>query len=890
VSRITVAAAAAATALAAWLSQATLAFTGTGDARVAVFPVSAASLLIVGAAAALVWLARRAGASLAPLWLLVLIELPWISASAPPAFLIWSGPMVLAVWAAIAVSMAASVQSGVVSAFRRTNTSVRLKPDATVACIAALALYSIAAWQVSPSIPGGDEPHYLIITQSLLKDHDLKIENNHRQGDYRAYFAGELPKPDFRRRGRNGEIYSIHAPGLPALIAPAFALGGYHGAVVFLIVVAAVGSALAWRLAWIVTGRRDAAWFGWAAVTLSTSEIFHSFTVYPDGVGGVIVLTGVWALLRARQEAETGSERVGPWWLHGAALAALPWIHTRFAVLAAGLGALVLLRLSTTKNPAAKAVAFLLIPAISALCWVGFFIAIYGTPDPAAPYANEEGAASFIPGGLAGLFFDQRFGVLVYAPVLICALAGLVVMVRDRALRRLGLELLFVVIPYLLAVTHFAMWWGGSSAPGRFFVPILLAMTIPAAVGWTAIRHRATRVTMWAALAYTAFMSAALVVVGGGRLAYNIRQTYAAAFEWLNGTTDLALGAPSWWKGQEITRLLLARDAAIWITVFVAAWLLLRAVESKPWLRGRGPLCAAAAAIYAIAVMASLTIVWGLAHVRPTNSTPAQMDLLRRLGREPRLLAVSLPALERIPLDLVPSRLRIHPRPSDAPGGAGPNDRPLYQVPLVPAGLYRVRPQIAAASGWLMIGIGRDQFSLSTGPLNSEPRILRFPVDVRAIVIRGDEQARRAMRDMTLEPVSIVPPAQRLAPDYARRAVFYPRGIVFFLDDRSFPEPDAFWTGGARQSAVVIQSGGPPGEITLSVRNGPVENRVVMESGDWRLEMQLAPDEGRQVTVPVRDGQGVALLRVTTSSGFRPSAVDPKSRDDRFLGLWIRVE
>ena len=889
-SRITVAAAAAATALAAWLSQATLAFTGTGDARVAVFPVSAASLLIVGAAAALVWLARRAGASLAPLWLLVLIELPWISASAPPAFLIWSGPMVLAVWAAIAVSMAASVQSGVVSAFRRTNTSVRLKPDATVACIAALALYSIAAWQVSPSIPGGDEPHYLIITQSLLKDHDLKIENNHRQGDYRAYFAGELPKPDFRRRGRNGEIYSIHAPGLPALIAPAFALGGYHGAVVFLIVVAAVGSALAWRLAWIVTGRRDAAWFGWAAVTLSTSEIFHSFTVYPDGVGGVIVLTGVWALLRARQEAETGSERVGPWWLHGAALAALPWIHTRFAVLAAGLGALVLLRLSTTKNPAAKAVAFLLIPAISALCWVGFFIAIYGTPDPAAPYANEEGAASFIPGGLAGLFFDQRFGVLVYAPVLICALAGLVVMVRDRALRRLGLELLFVVIPYLLAVTHFAMWWGGSSAPGRFFVPILLAMTIPAAVGWTAIRHRATRVTMWAALAYTAFMSAALVVVGGGRLAYNIRQTYAAAFEWLNGTTDLALGAPSWWKGQEITRLLLARDAAIWITVFVAAWLLLRAVESKPWLRGRGPLCAAAAAIYAIAVMASLTIVWGLAHVRPTNSTPAQMDLLRRLGREPRLLAVSLPALERIPLDLVPSRLRIHPRPSDAPGGAGPNDRPLYQVPLVPAGLYRVRPQIAAASGWLMIGIGRDQFSLSTGPLNSEPRILRFPVDVRAIVIRGDEQARRAMRDMTLEPVSIVPPAQRLAPDYARRAVFYPRGIVFFLDDRSFPEPDAFWTGGARQSAVVIQSGGPPGEITLSVRNGPVENRVVMESGDWRLEMQLAPDEGRQVTVPVRDGQGVALLRVTTSSGFRPSAVDPKSRDDRFLGLWIRVE
>jgi hypothetical protein len=123
-------------------------------------------------------------------------------------------------------------------------------------------------------------------------------------------------------------------------------------------------------------------------------------------------LTGVWALLRAEEESQSGSERSGPWWLHGAALAALPWIHTRFALIAGSLGALVILRLSTTRNAAGKAVAFLTIPAISAICWVGFFMAIYGTPDPSVPYANEEGSASFIPGGLVGLFFDQRFGRL----------------------------------------------------------------------------------------------------------------------------------------------------------------------------------------------------------------------------------------------------------------------------------------------------------------------------------------------------------------------------------------------------------------------------------------------------------------------------------------------
>ena len=42
-------------------------------------------------------------------------------------------------------------------------------------------------------MPGGDEPHYLVITQSLLYDGDLKIENNHQRGDYRAYYGGDLP-------------------------------------------------------------------------------------------------------------------------------------------------------------------------------------------------------------------------------------------------------------------------------------------------------------------------------------------------------------------------------------------------------------------------------------------------------------------------------------------------------------------------------------------------------------------------------------------------------------------------------------------------------------------------------------------------------------------------
>jgi hypothetical protein len=112
---------------------------------------------------------------------------------------------------------------------------------------------------------------------------------------------------------------------------------------------------------------------------------------------------------------------------------------------------------------------------------------------------------------------------------------------------------------------------------------------------------------------------------------------------------------------------------------------------------------------------------------------------------------------------------------------------------------------------------------------------------------------------------------------------------VYFLDDRSFPEPEAFWIGGSRRSSVVVQPDNPAAPVALLVRNAPVENGVVMESGNWREDLHLAAGEERRVTLPIDQGRGAALVTVTTTSGFRPSVVDPKSRDNRFLGIWIRV-
>jgi hypothetical protein len=875
-------------ALAAWLSLGTIGFASPGGARLGLLPASPVAIAVVLAAAAAIVAALRAGAHPSPLSLLVLVALPWLPTRVPAAFLIWAGPIAAAVWVGVGLMLAGG--TGLASSLRKSRAKRReLTPAAAVvrAGLLALLVFAASAWRAAPFVPGGDEPHYLVITQSLLLDGDLRIENNHRRGDYRAYYKGEL-QPHVQRRARNGELYSIHAPGLSVIVLPAFAIGGYLGVVVFLLLVSAAGSALAWWVAWLATRRTDAAWFGWAAVTLPVTAVFHSFAVYPDGPGGVLTLTGVWALLRAEDERRTASERVAPWFWHGVALSILPWLHSRFAVIAGGLGALILLRLATTRNAAAKAVAFLSAPAVSAVLWLGFFIALYGTPDPSAPYGRGEiGSLAFVPGGLAGLLFDQRFGLLPYAPVLVFAFAGLAVMILRPSSRRLGVELLFVAVPYLLTVTHFAMWWGGSSAPARFFVAALPLLAVPAGMCWVVVRDRRERALVLAALVFTALATVALVTVDRGRLAFNVRDTPALWLEWLSTASDLPQALPWWSRGADVT---FARDVLIWTVVVAATVVAARRFTSASLTRTAQEVVLAWT--LAVAMMIASTTVWAMRGVEGRGRTSAQLHLLHAVASTPRAVALDLDRGRRIAPDTIPRRLRIElTRPVSAGRAAGRDDRSLFDVPRMPAGEYRLTPVSETPRGWLMVGVDRDQFALRTAPIPSPPQSidLRFPVAVRGIVVRGDEDARQTVTGIVVEPVWVMGPGE-WGPAIARRAVRYGRSSVFFLDDSSFPEPEAFWVGGARSSSFVLQPDDARPSVDLRVRNGRVANHVAVDVAGRRTDLELGPGEERRLAVPIDISRGAARLTVTATGGFRPSEHDSASRDDRFLGVWMKVE
>ena len=320
-----------------------------------------------------------------------------------------------------------------------------------------------------------------MITQSLLRDHDLAIENNHARGDYREYFGGDL-RPDFLRRGLNEVIYSIHAPGLPALLAPAFAVDGYAGTVAMLCLFGALAALAVFDLAVLLVGP-GAALITWAAACLTVPFVPHSWLIFPEMPGALIM---AWAALWWYAPLPA---RPRTWIWRGAALAILPWLHTKFVILLAAMLAALVLRL--WRSP--KAAAALIVPVmVSVALWIWSFYVLYGVFDPQIPYgdfARFYVLAANIPRGVLGLLFDQKFGLLMYSPVYLLAPIGCWMMVRQPERRLFALVLLTTVSVFVASSTRMYMWWGGASAPARFLVPIvpLLAPMIAVAVHGAAI-------------------------------------------------------------------------------------------------------------------------------------------------------------------------------------------------------------------------------------------------------------------------------------------------------------------------------------------------------------------------------------------------------------------
>ena len=139
-----------------------------------------------------------------------------------------------------------------------------------------------AATRSATSDYGGDEPHYLLTAKSLVDDGDFDVRNQRADRDWEEFYPYYL---DRHGKLTEGHAHEPHGAGFPALIAPAFALGGAKAVELFLAAIAALGGVLAYLLALRVVPDP------WAigatlAVTLSPPFLAYGSAVYPELAAG----------------------------------------------------------------------------------------------------------------------------------------------------------------------------------------------------------------------------------------------------------------------------------------------------------------------------------------------------------------------------------------------------------------------------------------------------------------------------------------------------------------------------------------------------------------------------------------------------------------------------
>ena len=336
---------------------------------------------------------------------------------------------------------------------------------------------SSIATAVAPYALTGDAPHYLTIARSLVIDGDLNLRNDYDDRTYADFYPGSL-EPRHTNTSPWGEEYPFHGIGVSVLVAPAFAWYGVAGATAVIVLVMAAAGALVWLAAWHLLGDAGAAWFGSAALVLSAPFALNAAAIYPDGPAATAVAAALWlaGLLHRGRPIPLCALAAG-----SVGLAALPWLHVRLALPAAGLGLAILWAIWRGQPERWTRLAwFLTVPVISLAAWVGSAQVMFGTWNPSAAMLQRTapGGWTDMTRGLLGLVADHEYGLLPAAPVMAAALWAAPRFVS--AFRVVGVATIATTAG-VFVMASLSVWWGGDSAPARF-----LTVTLPAQALWLA--------------------------------------------------------------------------------------------------------------------------------------------------------------------------------------------------------------------------------------------------------------------------------------------------------------------------------------------------------------------------------------------------------------------
>lgn len=341
---------------------------------------------------------------------------------------------------------------------------------------------------------GGDEPHYLLITHSLLQDRDFDLANNYAGEDYLRFtqYSGKM-KPHAVWGAKPGSLYSAHSPGVAIALLPFYAFGSlFHGqGLLFFIrigmaVFGALFSLQLYLFARSEWQKENLALWLWFFTAFTSPVFFYSIHVYPEILVALLSLL-VFRLLRFSPSL-SWPKVIGL----SLALASFIWFHSlKYIALFLPLFLYGLWALLRKPGSFGKVALFMTIPVAATLLYLLFQHSLYGSYSLssatwARPMSTEESFAFArdllfgIPWRyrletLLGYFLDQRDGLLLYAPLYFFSWLGVLEMARRK--KRLLFALLALSSPYVL-VSAFLTQRTGYAPPARPLVAVIWAGAI----------------------------------------------------------------------------------------------------------------------------------------------------------------------------------------------------------------------------------------------------------------------------------------------------------------------------------------------------------------------------------------------------------------------------
>jgi hypothetical protein len=401
---------------------------------------------------------------------------------------------------------------GMKSAARELSNSLHTLPKRkrlTILFFAAFIIYTLCAGILvlqKGLAFSGDEPYYLMTTDSLYEDRDINVADEYAGRDYYNFYPREL-FPDLRLRpyarfGKKGTdyIYPISQPGVSALILPQYWLSRFFEGRTRIFIIksslalwgALLGLQL-YLLALELWKNRYAALLVWFFFSFTAPILFFTIHIYPEIP---IALFTVFIFRKARA-SQTPS--VFNLLFSGFLLALFFWFGLKYNMIFYPLLAVCLYLYLKKHKLGWKTIYFLIFPVIAVGLFYLYVYSLYGTTNPISLYEgvlNPDILENFRTVMLKtpltlridsffDYFLDQRDGLLLYSPFYLFALLGLIEAFR-RARKDLVM-LLLIGLPFVLNYAFFAHRQG-HSPQARVLSP--LAWILALLVGYFLIYNR----------------------------------------------------------------------------------------------------------------------------------------------------------------------------------------------------------------------------------------------------------------------------------------------------------------------------------------------------------------------------------------------------------------